>query len=603
MTTSTPTTGAEHIIWDLSDLYAGYDDPAIERDTADLHALLADFVGTYKGKLAQMSAQDYHNAYVAMEALYELVGKQYTFASLQFSTNATNPQVGAFLQRCMELYTDVQQQLVFFEVEWNALPDDQAQALLDHPDLATYRHHLAVARMGKPYQLTEAEERLLIAKSVTSNDAWTRLFDQIMSSLKLDFDGDKLPMPQVLSKLQDADRDTRLRAANAITAILRERNMELTYIYNTVAADKASTDKLRGYPSWITPRNIANQAPDAVVDALINTVTGSYELVARHYRLKRRLLGYEELYDYDRYAPLALKQSEGFYTWEEARTMVLNAFASFSATVASVASRFFEQNWIHAPVMAGKRGGAFASYGTKGTHPYVFVNYTGTANDVMTLAHELGHGVHMYLANQNQTLLSMYTPLTTAEMASTFAEMVVFNDLMARESDEEVRLAMLAKKVEDSFATIYRQVSMNRFEDAMHTARRQEGELSSDRLSELWAKTQQAMFGDSVTLREDYRLWWSYIPHFLHTPGYVYAYAFGELLVLALYNLYRKEGASFVPKYEQLLASGGSDTPSALLARVGVNLDDPNFWQEGVQALRDLIDQEEALAHKLYPAE
>jgi oligoendopeptidase F len=603
MTTSTPTTGAENIIWDLSDLYSGYDDPAIEADTADLQALLADFVRTYKGKLAHMSASDYHNAYVAMEAIYELVSKQYTFASLQFSTNATNPQVGAFLQRCMELYTDVQQQLVFFEVEWNALPDDQAQALLDHPDLATYRHQLAVARMGKPYQLSEAEERLLIAKSVTSNEAWTRLFDQIMSSLKLDFDGDKLPMPQVLSKLQHADRDTRKRAADAITAILRERNMELTYIYNTVAADKASTDKLRGYPSWITPRNIANQAPDAVVNALIDTVTGSYELVARHYRLKRRLLGYDELFDYDRYAPLALKQSEGFYTWEEARTMVLNAFASFSTTVASVASHFFEKNWIHAPVMAGKRGGAFASYGTKSTHPYVFVNYTGTANDVMTLAHELGHGVHMYLANQNQTLTNMYTPLTTAEMASTFAEMVVFNDLMARESSEEARLAMLAKKVEDSFATIYRQVSMNRFEDAMHTARRQEGELSSDRLSELWATTQQAMFGDSVTLREDYRLWWSYIPHFLHTPGYVYAYAFGELLVLALYNLYRKEGASFVPKYEQLLSSGGSDTPSVLLARVGVNLDDPNFWQEGVQALRDLIDQEEALADKLYPAE
>ncbi len=601
MATQTKPTGAENVLWDLSVLYTSLDDPNIEKDTTVLRQMVTTFVSEHKGKLAQMNGADYLEAYQGMETIYDLFGKQYTFASLNFTTASTDAKWGGFMQRCGEFYSEIQQELVFFELEWNNLPEEKAQAVLNDPAIAPYRYHLEVTRQNKPYQLSEAEEQLLIAKNVTSNDAWTRLFDQIMASLELEFDGVKMPMPQVLSKMQDESREVRIKAAESITNALKSRNMELTYIFNTLLADKASTDKLRGYPSWITSRNISNQAPDAVVDALIKTVTSSYEIVARHYKLKRVLLGYDELFDYDRYAPLALKQSEGFYTWEEAKDIVLKAFSAFSSTMAMTASHFFEKNWIHAPIMAGKRGGAYASYGTKSTHPFVFVNFTGTANDVMTLAHELGHGIHMYLAAQNQTVFSMYTPLTTAEMASTFAEMVVFNDLMERESDNEVRLAMIAKKVEDSFATIYRQVTMNRFEDAMHNARRNEGELTTERFSELWKNTQQAMFGDSVTLREDYHLWWSYIPHFLHTPGYVYAYAFGELLVMSLYNLYRKEGEGFVPKYENLLASGGSNYPNELLKRVGVNLDDPNFWQEGVNALREWVDQEEALAKELYP--
>ena len=283
--------------------------------------------------------------------------------------------------------------------------------------------------------------------------------------------------------------------------------MELTFIFDTLAADKATTDRLRKYPTWITPRNLSNKAPDSVVEALIETVTSNYELVARHYRVKRALLGYDELYDYDRYAPLPLKESDRFYTWDEARQIVTKAYTGFSPRIGQIVERFFAENWIHAPVMPGKRGGAYASYATKATHPFIFTNFTGKTRDVMTLAHELGHGVHMYLASEAQDEIGRYTPLTTAEMASVFGEMIIFQDLMAREDDPEVGLAMISGKLEDSFATVFHQVAMNRFEDAMHTGRRSEGELSTERLSEMWITTQRAMFEDSVTLRDDYALW------------------------------------------------------------------------------------------------
>ena len=282
-----------------------------------------------------------------------------------------------------------------------------------------------------------------------------------------------------------------------------------------------------------------------MVEALVSTVTGNYDIVARHYALKKALLGYDELYDYDRYAPLNLKESEEFYVWEQARDIVLEAFDNFSPSMKTAAQHFFDNDWIHAPVLPNKRGGAFASPTVASANPYVFLNYLGDTRDVTTLAHELGHGIHMYLSGRANGLFALYTPLTTAEMASTFAEMLVFQDLMAAEDDQEVKLSMLTEKIEDTFATVFRQISMNRFEDKMHTARRSEGELTAERFSELWLETQRDMFGDSVTITDEYGSWWSYVPHFLHTPGYVYAYSFGELLVLALYRIYQEEGARF----------------------------------------------------------
>lgn len=594
-------TGAEEVVWDLSVLYDGLEDPRINEDIAQLHVLVDDFVARYRGRIAQLSASDFVALYEALAAIYDLGGRLSAYASLNFSTATNEPKWGAFLQRIIELDSELEQKLVFFELEWVGVDDDKAQAVLDDPALGRYRYFMEAARRYKPYVLSEPEEQILIEKSVTGNSAWTRLFDQIMATQTYDLDGQKLNQSKLLAKLHESDRDLRRRAADSLTAGLRERSMELTYIFNVLAADKASDDRKRAYPSWISSRNLSNKAPDEVVEALIEAVTSSYEIVARHYRVKRALLGVDELYDYDRYAPLNLKESEAFYTWEQAQSIVLNAFERFSPDMRGVAQRFFDGRWIHAPAMDGKRGGAYAHPTVPSAHPFVFTNFTGKDRDVMTLAHELGHGIHMALSGEAQGLFGLYTPLTTAEMASTFGEILVFQDLMAREDDAEVRLSMLAGKIEDTFATVFRQVSMNRFEDAMHTARRTEGELSTERFDEMWMESQRAMFQDSVTLREEYARWWSYVPHFLHTPGYVYAYAFGELLVLALYQLYQKQGDSFAPTYMDLLAAGDSDYPENLLAKLGVDLNDPAFWRQGIAAVRAWVEEEEAIARELYP--
>lgn len=595
-------TGAESVVWDLSPLYDSVDDPAIDIDMKKVEAMADDFTEKFRGRVAELDARGLLAAMEALEALYDLQGRLGSYASLVYSVDTGNPAHGALIQKIQEFGSRVGQKLVFFELEWNQTPDDKANALLDDPALAKYRHHLEAERRHKPYQLTEPEERIMIEKSVTGGSAWTRFFTQLTSAIRYDYDGDQLTQTEILAKMHDADRAVREKAAASLTAGLRGRDMELTYIFNVLAADKSINDRLRSYPTWVSSRNLSNKAPDEVVEALIQAVTSRYDLVARHYDLKRRLLGYDELYDYDRYAPLPLDEGDKLYTWDEAEQIVTNAFEKFTPRMAEVGGRFFDENWIHAALGPNKRGGAFASPTVPSVHPYVFMNYTGRARDVATLAHELGHGIHMALSAEAQGLFGLYTPLTTAEMASVFAEMLVFTDLMDKEPNPEARLAMLLAKIEDTFATVFRQISMNRFEHALHTARREEGELTTERISELWMDSQRAMFGDSVNLREDfYGLWWSYVPHFLHTPGYVYAYAFGELLVLALWALYKERGDSFAPQYIDVLAAGDSDYPDKILARIGVDLNDPAFWNKGLQAIEELIEQEEALAREVYP--
>ncbi len=595
------TTGAENVIWDLSIFYKSVDDPAIEQDMQSITREVDAFAATYKGRIASLTADELLTAVQTIEKIYDRVGRIGNYASLLYSTDTANPQYGALVQRVTEYDSSLEQKIVFFDLEWNNVDDAVAKKLLDDPKIAAYSHMLEATRRYKPYQLSEIEEQLLSEKSVTGRSAWMRFFTQLTSAIRLDFDGQKLTMTQVLTKLYSEDRETRRKAAESITAGLKDKAMELTYIFNVLAADKASDDKKRGYPSWISSRNLSNKAPDAVVNALIQSVTSSYDIVAQHYKLKRQLLGLDELTDYDRYAPLPVKESNAFYTWDEAKEIVLTAFRAFSPRIAEVSQRFFDENWIHAPVLPNKRGGAFCSFTVPSAHPYVFVNFEGKARDVQTLAHELGHGVHAYLAGEAHGLFGMNTPLTTAEMASTFGEMLVFTDLMNKETDPEVRLAMLAHKVEDTFATVFRQISMNRFEDALHTARRTEGELTTDRINELWMNSQRAMFGDSVKLGDNYGRWWSYVPHFLHTPGYVYAYSFGELLVLALFNIYRERGAAFVPQFVEVLAAGDSDWPEKILSKVGVDLTDLNFWNEGLAAIQDLVNQETQLAKQVYP--
>ncbi len=595
-------TGAEDVLWDLSVFYNGLDDPQMDADIEKLSALVDDFQERWRGKVACMSAADFRDAYQALETIYDMRGRLGSFAFLNFSTDTGNAAFQAAVARIEELEANLSQKLVFFDLEWNALDDDAAERILADPVLADYHYYLEAERRYGPYNLSEAEEQIIIEKQVTGSGAWTRFFTQLTSAFRFDWLGDEVNMTFVLNKLRDADRDVREMAWRKLTDKLREKSMELTFIFNTLALDKANSDRRRGYASWISARNLSNKAGDDVVEALVETVTRNYGLVARHYELKRALLGYEELYDYDRYAPLNLKESEAFYVWEQARDIVLEAFDNFSPRLKTVAQQFFARNWIHAPVLPNKRGGAFAAPTVASANPYVFLNYLGDARDVTTLAHELGHGIHMVLSGKEKGLFALYTPLTTAEMASTFAEMLVFQDLMAAEDDPEVKLSMLTEKIEDTFATVFRQISMNRFEDKMHNARRDEGELTAERFNELWLETQRDMFGESVIITEEYGSWWSYVPHFLHTPGYVYAYSFGELLVLALYRIYQEQGESFVPKYIDLLAAGDSDYPDRLLAQVGVDINDPRFWQKGIDVIAEWVAQAESLARKLYPA-
>lgn len=590
--------GAENVLWDLTVFYASLDDPQLQEDIEHLQEMANDFEHRYRGRIANLEALDLVALMQALEAIYELRGRLGTFGSLQFATNTHDVRIGAFVQRIQEMNAQLGQKMVFFQLEWNALPDAHIDALLSHTALQPYAYYLRSMRRYRDHQLSEAEERILLEKNVTGQNAWQRYFTQVSSGLSFVLDGETLTLSEIMNKLFNPDRAIRQRAAETITTVLDAHEMNFTFIFNTLLAEKASDDRLRGYESWIQARNLANKATSQQVDALIETVMGHYELVQRHYRLKRALMGLDELWEYDRYAPVPGLVDEQVYSWDEARDLVLRAFESFSPQMAAIARRFFDENWIHAPVMQGKRGGAFCSFGTPGTHPFVMMNFMGRPRDVMTLAHELGHGVHAYLANEAQGLFGSHTPLTTAEMASTFAEALVFDLLMAETQDPGAQLALLIDRVEDSFGTIFRQTAMNRFEHGVHTARRQEGELASARIDALWQETQTALYGDSIQLSEGYASWWRYIPHFIHTPGYVYAYAFGELLVYALYERYQQTGAAFVPQYLDLLAAGDSDDPDKLLARLDCDLNDPGFWQTGMAQLAALVEREETLVRE-----
>ena len=594
-------TGAEDVLWDLSVFYTSVDDPAIASDMARVQELADKFAETYRGRVATLDAESMVAAMQELETIYDMNGRIGSFAQLNFAVDTANPKYSALVQKVTEHGSKLQQKLLFFDLEWKATDEATAQKLLADPTLAKYRHQLEAERRYIPYTLSEIEEKILVDKSVTGRSAWSRFFTMLTSAMRFEYEGEQLNQSQILDKIHTPDRAVREKAAASVTAGLRAKAMELTYIFNVIVADKASDDARRGYPSWISSRNLSNKASDEVVNALIQAVTANYDIVARHYKLKRALLGVDELFDYDRYAPLELGGSEQEYHWTEARDIVQNAYAAFSPEMSAISARFFDENWIHAPALPNKRGGAFSSPSVPSAHPFVFLNFLGKARDVMTLAHELGHGVHQYLSGQAQGLMNMYPPLTTSEMASVFGEMLVFTDLTNREPDPAARLKLLVERIEDSFATVFRQVAMNRFEDALHTARRTEGELTTERINSLWLETQRAMFGDSLTIREEYGNWWGYISHFIGSPGYVYAYAFGELLVLALFNLYRQRGADFVPQYLEVLAAGDSDYPEHILAKVGVDLRDPAFWNEGLNALREMVDQEEALARQLFP--
>ena len=585
--------GAGTVRWQLDDLHAS--SASVNESLAAAEEDAAAFAERYRGRIAALDAEALAEALSTLESIRDALGRAYAFAYLHWSTDTSDPERGALLQSVREKYNRIHQMLLFVEVEWADVEQERAETLLKEESLADYRHYLELEQQQKEHTLTEPEEKILSEKSVTGRQAWTRFFDETVGAMRFVLDGEEMTQEEILSTLYEPDRPLRRQAVEAFTDGLQEQAQTFTFVFNTVLADKASTDQLRGYDHWLQSRNLSNEVEDETVDSLVEAVTDRYDLVARFYELKRQLLGLDELYDYDRYAPVG--EADTTYAWGEARSIVLDAYADFHGDMAAVAERFFEERWIDAALSDGKRSGAFSHGTVPSAHPYVLLNYTGKARDVQTLAHELGHGVHQFLS-RDQSIFHHGTPLTTAEMASVFGEMLVFRRLMRREEDPQNRLAMLVAKIDDTLATVFRQVAMNRFEHRIHTARREEGELQQDTFARHWMETQRAMFGDSVTLGEHYRHWWSYVPHFLHTPGYVYAYAFGELLVLSLYARYREGGDVFADRYLDLLRAGGSDWPQDLVAPLGVDLQDPDLWHHGLGHIEALIERAEALAEE-----
>jgi len=583
--------GAEQVRWQLEDLHENR--AAVRDRLTTVREAASAFADQYRGRIGELDAEALADALDELASIKERLGRAYAFAYLRWSTDTTDSERGAFLQSVREDTNRIEQSLLFVEVEWARVDDERVDHLLESDSLDAYRHYLELEHLQNEYTLSEPEEKILSEKSVTGKQAWTRFFDETVGALAFDLDGETMSQEEILSKLYESNRAVRRNAALAFTEGLQERLQTLTFTFNTLLSDKASTDRIRGYDHWLQSRNLSNEVEDETVETLVEAVTNRYDLVGRFYRLKRSLLGVDELYDYDRYAPVAA--SDTTYEWEDARTMVLAAYREFHPKMAQVAEQFFEESWIDAALRPGKRSGAF-SHGTVPTaHPYILLNYTGKARDVQTLAHELGHGVHQYLSRE-QSVFHHGTPLTTAEMASVFGEMLVFKRLLRQENDPVNQLALLVAKIDDTLATVFRQVAMNRFEDRIHTVRREEGELSTEAFCRHWMDTQRAMFDGSVRLGDHYQYWWSYVPHFLHTPGYVYAYAFGELLVLALYNRYEEGGADFADEYLDVLRAGGSDWPHTLTGSLGVDLKDEALWHHGLGQIEALIERAEALA-------
>jgi oligoendopeptidase F len=589
--------------WDLSDLYSGPDDPRIEQDLDGALAAAHAFAERHRGHVGKLDAARLAAAIDELERFEEPAHRAASYAQLLFAGDTAAPRHGALLQRVQERGSEIRNTLVFFELEWVAVDDARAEALLADPALARRRHLLGVMRRYRAHLLSEPEEKLLEETANTGPRAFMRFFDETLSAMRFRYDGPdatdgsvEKSEEELLSLLYEPDRAVRRCAADALTRGLREHARPLSFVFNTLVQDKASRDRLRRFADPAAERHLANEIEPETVAALLEACEARHDLVQRYYRLKRDLLGLDGLFDYDRYAPIAA--AEGQRTWESARRVVLDAYRDFAPEMAEIAAQFFDKRWIDAELRAGKRGGAFSASTIPSAHPYVLLNYTGNLRDVMTLAHELGHGVHQHLARA-RGLFEQDTPLTTAETASVFGEMLVFRRLLREEQDPAVRLGLLCGKLEDAFATVFRQVVMTRFEEALHAARRSEGELPTPRINELWMAANRPMFGDAVQLRDEYAWWWLYVPHFIHSPFYCYAYAFGELLVLALVRRYDEEGAAFAPRYLDMLAAGGSEAPRDIVARTGLDIADPAFWSRGLSLLEELLAQAEDAAAAL----
>jgi len=590
--TTTELTGAEDVAWNLSDLYESGDDPRLEADVQEAEQASAAFRERYHGKVAELDAAALAEAIEERERIESVFTRAIYYAHLWFATDMADAPRGALVARLTETGAALDTQLLFFGLELADLDDEAAEKLLADGALERWSHWLRSVRKFRPYLLSEPEEKIVTEKSVSGVSAWGRLYEELLGALRVELDGTDVSLEEAMAKLYSADRDERRRASEAVTEALEPGLRTRTFVFNTVVLDKSVDDRLRGYETWISSRNLRNDTSDEAVQVLIDACVGRYDVVQRYYRLKAKLLDVDRLAFYDRMAPIGDDPTK--VSWDEAREIVLGAYYDFASEAGDIAKRFFAESWIDAPVRENKRSGAFCATTVPDVHPYVLMNFTGDRRSILTLAHELGHGLHGSLAGP-LGLFNADTPLTMAETASVFGEALTFKRLLALEDDPGKRLNLLAGRIEDSIATVFRQICMNRFEDAVHTERRDTGELSPERLDEVWLGTQRRMFDDSVDL-DGYGTWWSYIPHFLSTPGYVYAYAYGFLFALSIFRKYEVEGDAMVESYLELLRTGGSKPPEELAAIVGLDLADPGLWDNGIDALAAELDEAEALA-------
>jgi oligoendopeptidase F len=584
--------------WDLSDLYKGPDDPQIQLDLKAAAAEATRIKATYQGRLAELAkdgdklihpVKDY-------EKLSDLAGKLGSFSGLYYVLNQTDPARAKFNADVSEALTKLYTDLIFFELELNQIDDAVLEAALKHESLKRYKPWFDDLRKEKPHQLDERVETLFTEKSQTSRGAWNRLFDETMSALRFEVEGEKeeLSLEPTLNLLSHADEKKREAGSKALSKVFKANLPLFSRITNTLAKDKEISDRWHNFKDVADSRNLANRVEGPVVDALVSSVRAAYPLLShRYYAMKAKWLGKKTLASWDRNAPLPDKP-ERTISWSEAEQIVLRAYNGFAPEMATIAKQFFDNNWIDAPVKPGKAPGAFSASTVPSVHPYVMMNYLGKPRDVMTLAHELGHGVHQWLARDQGPLLAP-TPLTLAETASVFGEMLTFRAIIAETKDAREKKAMLAAKVEDMINTVVRQIAFYTFERKVHEARR-EGELTAEQINAFWMDVQAESLGPAIDLKPGYEVFWTYIPHFIHSPFYVYAYAFGDCLVNSLYGLYAEAHPGFVAKYFDLLKAGGSKHHSELLAPFGLDARDPQFWNKGLKVIEGMIDELETMS-------
>lgn len=582
--------------WDLTHFYTSINDPVITQDLEKAHQLITLFQQTYdttfKGQ--NWSADDLFKAIQQYEGIEEILGKLMSFAYLQYATHLTEPDIVQFFQTIQEKVTNLSTPVIFFTLDLNTLEEENLeQAYQQQPLLQKYRSWIENSRAFRPYQLDQKLEQLLHEKALTSRNAWVRLYDETLASLTFDYEEQPLALAQVLDLLSHPDAAKRKTAAVSLSKGLQKQLPLFTMITNVLAKDKDIEDTWRQFPHSIAARNLSNQVEDEVVNALAEAVQKNYpHLSHRYYQLKAQCLGIEKIEYWDRNAPFPQAPSTAI-EWQEAKTIVLKAYQSFSPEMAEIGQRFFDQQWIDVPALASKHSGAFAHPTVPSVHPYILLNYQGKLRDVMTLAHELGHGIHQVLAS-SQGLLVSNTPLTIAETASVFGEMLTFRSLLDQTSSRLQKRSLIGAKIEDMLNTSIRQIAFFEFEKCLHAARKK-GELSTSRLNDIWMQTQSNALGPAVHLDPLIAPYWSYISHFIHAPFYVYAYAFGDCLVNSLYSVYQKGHPGFAQKYLDLLAAGGSKRHYELLAPFQLDARDPEFWEKGLKVIIELIDEFEAL--------